>query len=106
MKILIVGREAPYNAEFFYKKALTNIRNEVFLINAYTGIKYPLMSRVIHTRTNFFEFTLSNLWINKHLKTRVDEIDPDVIIFFKGEMISTKVLSVLFAEQNKFPANL
>ena len=100
LKILIVGREAPYNAEFFYKKAFTNLGNNVFLINAYAGIKYPLMSRIIHTRTNFFKFTLGNLWINKHLQTSVDEIDPDVIIFFKGEMISTKILSELSSNRS------
>lgn len=95
MRILIVGREAPYSAEFFYKKAFSDLGNEVFLINSYTGTRNQLLSRIIHTRTNFFNFTLNNLWINKHLRTKVDEIDPDLIIFFKGDLISTKVLSEL-----------
>ena len=95
MRILIVGRETPYNAEFFYKKAFSGTGNEVFLINSYTGVTNQLLSRIIHTRTNFFNFTLNNLWINKHLKTRVDEIDPDLIIFFKSDLISTKILSEL-----------
>lgn len=95
MRILIVGREAPYSAEFFYKKAFSELGNEVFFMNSYTGIKNHLVSRIIHTRTNFFNFTLNNLWINKHLETQIDEVDPDAIIFFKGDMISTEVLSEL-----------
>lgn len=100
MRILIVGREAPYNAEFFYKKAFSELGNEVFLINSYTGINNQLLSRIIHTRTDFFNFTLNNLWINRHLKTRIDEIDPDAIIFFKGDMIRTEVLSELSESRN------
>ena len=100
MRILIVGRESPYSAEFFYKKAFSKLGNEVFLINSYTGIKKPLLSRIIHTRTSFFNFKLNKLWINKHLETRIDEIDPDVIIFFKGDMIRTEVLSVLSENRN------
>lgn len=95
MRILMVGRENPYTAEFFYKKAFSALGNEVCLINSYKGIDYPLMSRVIHTRTNFFNFTLKRLWINKHLKAYIDKLDPDCIIFFKGEMISTEILSEL-----------
>ena len=95
MRILIVGREAPYSAEFFYKKAFSDIGNEVFLINSYIGIKNPSLYRIIHTRTDFFKFTMSNLWINRNLERRIDEIDPDAIIFFKGDMISTEVISEL-----------
>ena len=91
----MVGREAPYNAEFFYKKAFSDIGNEVFLINSYIGIKNPSLYRIIHTRTDFFKFTMSNLWINRNLERRIDEIDPDAIIFFKGDMISTEVISEL-----------
>jgi spore maturation protein CgeB len=100
MRILIVGREAPYSAEYFYKKAFSDLGNEVYFINSYTGIKNPLWPRIIHTRTNFFNFVLNNLWVNKHLKTRIDEIDPDAIIFFKGDMISTEVLSELTNNRN------
>lgn len=115
MRILIIGREAPFSAEFFYRRALSNLGNEVSLINSYTGINNPLLSRVIHTRTNFFKFTLNRLWINKHLKAHIDKIDPDAIIFFKGDMISTEVISELSNNRNiylfypdtyKFPALL
>ncbi len=115
MRILIVGREAPYNAEFFYKKAFSDLGNEVFLINSYTGISNPLLSRIIHTRTNFLKFTINSLWINKNLRARIDKIDPDAIIFFKGDMISTEVLSELsnnrsiylfYPDTYKFPALL
>ena len=100
MKILIVGREAPYNAEYFYKKAFSELGNEVFLINSYNGIKNPFLSRIIYTRTSIMNFTLNDLWINQNLKARIDEIDPDIIIFFKSEMISSKVLSELSESRN------
>ena len=93
MRILIVGRGAPYSAEYFYKKAFSDLGNEVFLVDSYTGVKNPLLSRIIHTRTKIFNFTLKKLWINRHLKPRVEGFDPDIIIFFKGDMVSSDVLS-------------
>ena len=95
MRILIVGRNVPFNAEYFYKKAFFILGNEVFLIDSYTGVKNPLVSRIIHTRTNFFNFTLKKLWINRCLKSRIEEIDPDIIIFFKSDMVTSDVLSEL-----------
>lgn len=100
MRILIVGRETPYCAEVFYKNAFSELGNEVYLINSYTGIRNQLLTRIIHTRTELFNFTLHNLWINKHLKKMVDEIDPDVAIFFKSDIISTELLSGLSANRN------
>ena len=95
MNIILVGSDSLYNAEYFYKKALSQLGNRVSLINSYEGINKKLFSRIIHTRTNLFEHSLDKLWINQHLLRTVGEIDPDLILFFKGELISKKNLSML-----------
>lgn len=100
MKILLVGNQSPYNAEFFYKKAFSELGNNVSLVNSYTGIDRKLFFRIIFTRTNLFKYTLQKLPINRILTKRVNEIDPDIIIFFKGELISPKILSLLSENRN------
>lgn len=91
----MVGSELPFNAEYFYRKAFSALGHEVYLVNSYADIGHPLISRLIHSRTTVFNFTLRYLWINNNLLKKVEEIDPDVIIIFKGDMISTDVLSEL-----------
>lgn len=91
----MVGSEVPFNAEYFYRKAFSALGHEVYLVNSYADIGHPLISRLIHSRTTVFNFTLGDLWINNNLLKKMEEIDPDVIIIFKGDMISTDVLSEL-----------
>lgn len=95
MNIVLVGNDSLYNAEYFYKKAFSQLGNNVSLINSYEGINKKLFFRIIYTRTNFFEHSLDKLWINQHLLKMVTETDPDIILFFKGELISKKILSML-----------
>ena len=71
-------------------------------INSYNGVKNHLLSRIIYTRTNIFEHNLEKLWINRWLLKKVKKIEPDVILFFKGELISTKIFSTLSNNRNIF----
>ena len=95
MKILIIGVEKEYNAEFFYKKAFSQLGHEVGSINEYEGIKRPLKTRILHTRTSVFSFDLYRLQINKNIEKFVKEFEPDIIIVFKGELLSKKSLEFL-----------
>lgn len=88
MRILIVGMDRKYNAEFFFKKAFEKLGHDVLLLNEYEGIEYPLITRILHTRTSLFKYYLKNLPINKNMIKEIHEIDPDVIIIFKGELVS------------------
>ena len=100
MRILIVGREAQYNAEFFYKKAFSKLGNDVSMLNSYNGISNQFLTRMIHSRTGLFNYGLEKLWINRNIIRETEELDPDCIIFIKGDLISTRVLSEL-AENRK-----
>lgn len=42
------------------------------------------------------------LWINQNLLNKVNEVDPDAIIFFKGELISPKVLKILSENRDTY----
>jgi spore maturation protein CgeB len=92
VKILIIGNKRDFNAEYFYLKAFNKLGHEVVLLNEYENIKNPLYARILHTRTSLFNSTLGHLEINKSLDEKVRKIDPDVVLIFKGELISTSNL--------------
>ena len=95
MKILIVGRKSLYNAEYFYEKAFREVGHEVLLANSYEGVRNQLFNRQLHAITRSFDFLLPFYRINKNLPRIVDSYDPDVIIIFKGEFISTQTINLL-----------
>ncbi|MEM3265268.1 MAG: hypothetical protein QXH07_04865 [Thermoplasmata archaeon] len=95
MKILIIGSQKPFNAEFFYNKAFNQLGFETDILNMYEYVKYPLFTRIVQTRTSVFHFMQNSIYINKDLDQRVRKIDPDVIIVFKGEFLSVKSLESL-----------
>ncbi|MDA8054917.1 MAG: glycosyltransferase [Thermoplasmatales archaeon] len=102
MRILLVGRKLNYNAEFFYEKAFREIGEEVLLVDSYTGVGRDFMSRIIHTRTRTFDFTLSNYWINRHLPRIVESYDPDAVIVFKGDFISERTVEEISQNRNVY----
>ena len=95
MKILIIGRVADYNAEYFYMKYFRKFGHDVEIIDMFTGVVHRLFESLIHSRTKLFRFTLYKHEINRILQSRVREIDPDAIIVFRGEMISRKTLEII-----------
>jgi spore maturation protein CgeB len=95
MKILIIGSQKPFNAEFFYNKAFNQLDFETHMLDMYEKIKHPLFTRTIHTRTSIFHFLQNYLYVNKGLEQKVRNIDPDAIIVFKGEFLSIRSLKSL-----------
>ena len=84
-----------YNAEYFYEKAFREIGHEVLLANSYEGVKHQLFNRQLHSITRSFDFLLPFYRINRNLPRIVDSYDPDIIIIFKGEFISTQTINLL-----------
>ena len=87
MKIMIVGKKKAYNAEYFYEKAFQRLGHDVELVDSYTRVSHELFRRIMHTRTDIFDFSLDRYWINAHLAAITESYDPDAIIFFKGEFV-------------------
>jgi spore maturation protein CgeB len=100
MKILIIGRDVKYNAEFFYKKAFSKLGHEVILVDEYEGIKRVTLTRLLHTRTRILNFTLKKIPINKNIINEIREIDPDRILIFKGELISSENIKKISESYN------
>lgn len=100
MKILMLGRKHEYNAEHFYKKAFSEIGNEVLFIDTYTGVNYGRVKRQIYTRTSKLEILLKDYWINLRLPKIVDNYDPDVVILFKGEFVLNSVIEEVSNNRN------
>jgi spore maturation protein CgeB len=95
MKIMIVGKKKAYNAEYFYEKAFQGLGHDVELVDSYTRVSHELFRRIMHTRTDIFDFSLDRYWINAHLAAITESYDPDAIIFFKGEFVSSGTLEKL-----------
>jgi hypothetical protein len=54
-KLLLVGAKKNYNVEFFYFKAFSSLGYEVLQLNPYEGVRHPLLSRFVHTRTSYLK---------------------------------------------------
>ena len=67
MKILIIGIDFRYNAEFFYKKAFEKLGHKIILLHKYRDIKNSFITRILHTRKGLFNHSLKNFKINKIL---------------------------------------
>ncbi len=92
MKILVVGRSADYNAEYFYLKALRRMGHAVVLIDEYDGMKYGTLNRYIQSRTRVFDFIRNTYSVNRHITAYCNSFQPDIILVFKGEFLSSEVL--------------
>lgn len=89
MKVLIIGVETDYNAEYFYAKAFAQLGHEVSMINEYKGVNNPVRTRILYTRSGLFHFNWGHFEINKNVIEKVRNIEPDIILVFKGELLST-----------------
>jgi spore maturation protein CgeB len=92
MKIIIIGRLAEYNAEFFYVKYLKKLGIEVEIIDMFQGIHYRFLRSIIHSRTRLFRVALKGLYVNRDLVAYIRDLNPDAIIVFRGELISKPTL--------------
>lgn len=95
MKILSVGAKESFNSENYYNRAFRSLGHEVTHIDQYQGIAHPNLDRLLLTRTRAFQRLSSKFPINKILPAICRKSDPDVILIFKGELVSTKVLQLL-----------
>ncbi len=95
MKILLIGSKKNYNAEYFYAKAFKALGHDVYLEDQYSGINKPIIHRILHTRTSMFRSLLNNLYINKNIIKIANELNPDFILVFKGELLSNAVIEKL-----------
>lgn len=89
MKILMIGADKEFNAEYFYRQAFRKSGNSILFVNEYEGVNHEFILRILSTRFSIARVILSNLPINKKLIKVARGFNPDAIIFFKGELIST-----------------
>lgn len=115
MKVLLIGVEKDFNAEYFYGKAFTQLGHEVSIMNQYENVNNPVRTRIFHTRSSLFRFNLGSFEINNNLNEKVRTIEPDIILVFKGELLSTLNIAKLnenfrvylfYPDMYKFPSLL
>jgi len=84
-----------FNAEHFYAKYLLRLDHEVFVLDQYEGISRKFLFRLLVTRAKITRALVDSQRINKGLPSTVKKIDPDLILVFKGEVVSDTVLKTL-----------
>ena len=110
-----MGSVNRFNAEHFYAKYLLRLDHEVFVLDQYEGISRKFLFRLLVTRTKVMRILVDSQKINKSLPSAVRKIDPDLILVFKGEVISDTVLkklsqshrlALVYPDTYRFPAIL
>jgi spore maturation protein CgeB len=102
LRILTVGAREAYNSEGYYNRALRSLGHDVTHVDMYLGVKSPFLTRYLLTRTPAFQDLSSEFAVNRSLVETARRLRPDVIIIYKGEMISTLVLGELQANHRVF----
>jgi len=91
----MVGRDAKYNAEYFYLKAFKNIGHEVVFVDQYKGLRFGTLNRYLQSRIKLFDLLKEFYPVNEQIKTYASISQPDVILIFKGEFVSKKTIKEL-----------
>lgn len=96
MRILIIGRSSKCNAEAFFSRAFQKLGHEVFLLDQYIGVRGGNYLRALVSRSRLLRNFLDVLPVNrKYLNKVLNEKSYDLIIVFKGELLSSKSLIML-----------
>ncbi len=112
LKIFIVGDLKPYNLEYFYRKALVELGNEVYFYDQLNGLKLEPLLRMSMSRVSSMRPLLNKLQVNKDLACVVNNISPDIVIIFKGHLLTTNTLTeinrshksvLIYPDSDRFP---
>lgn len=112
MRILIIGAHPYYNTEFYYMKALRSLGHDVTTCNQHMGVPNSVAIRSMITRTKLAKRLISKLPINRGLEKWFPKEHPDVVLVFKGEMMSKNTIEqlckgyptyLLYQDNFKFP---
>jgi spore maturation protein CgeB len=115
VKIVLVGSNGSYNAEYFYCKYLRRLGHEVLFFDQYEGVNKKFLLRLLMTRLKSTRFLTRFLRINRRICDAVGTAEPDLVVVFKGEMLSDSVLESLsenyrlalfYTDTLRFPALL
>lgn len=95
MRIAMIGNPHGMSAEMFYSQAFKTLGHSVLLLDQYGGTQWPLVARLLVTRTRIFRPALHFASNNENVSKGVEQFDPDVVIVFKGELLSAALLKEL-----------
>jgi len=85
MKILIIGIDFGYNAEFFNKKTFEKLGQEIILLDEYRDIKNPFITKILHTRKGLFNHSFKNFKREfTRFKLKIDRLTFILLIFLNN----------------------
>jgi spore maturation protein CgeB len=98
-KIFLIGSHLNYNLEHFTKVACENLGQSI----SFFGYKdlmrqYPLFVRMALTRSSMVRSFSKHLFlnrINQTIRNTIKELNPDLVISIKGEMVTPETLEWL-----------
>lgn len=97
MNITLIGTQGQYNLENFYERAFSKMGHHVSIIDQYEGVRRKFIIRSLLTRTTAFHRFENMLEVNRNIGQRISKLDSDLVILFKGELISEKTLRTIAA---------
>jgi hypothetical protein len=112
VRILAVGASGAHNAEWFYIRALRSIGAEVVFLDQYEGVGHRMLTRLALTRLPRIDGLVDRLPVNRGLPEAARRADPDLVLVFKGEMLSDRAirelsgshrLALLYPDAYRFP---
>jgi spore maturation protein CgeB len=98
MRVTIVGAGPKYNAEEYYGRAFASLGHAVSYIDQYAGVENPTFTRWVSTRLGPGFRLLESLPVNTNPVARVSATRPDIVMVFKGEMLTTPTIRKLCNE--------
>jgi spore maturation protein CgeB len=88
-KILIIGRNEPYNVEYFLSESFKQLGFSTRLL----GIKLNKYLEIIGSLSNM-RLNVNKIY-NKHIIKEIKNFDPDIILIFKGTFLDENLLKVI-----------
>jgi len=94
-KILIIGRNQPYNVEYFISESFKQLGFSTRLI----GIKLNKYLEIIGSMSNM-KFNFNKIY-NKYIMREIKNFDPDIILIFKGTFLDENLVKLINSLENK-----
>jgi hypothetical protein len=92
MKILILGAGKLYNAEYFFQRAFRSLGYTVDFVDQYMGVRRGDFARILASRFKTARLFLEHLPINRYVLDRLKAEEYDLILVFKGELLTERSL--------------
>lgn len=102
MKIVFVGSDVQFTTEYFYAKSMRKLGHDVSIIPQYPLGSHQTLTRALATRTGSLRKLFVSQTLGKSIVNKIQSIHPDIVIVFKGELLSDSSIELICSEYSTF----